>query len=78
MEFDQYQRPKLTDRLASYLASVVSVHYRDFYYEARGLEPPQSRQALYQELLDSLTDMEDGLRKRLPSLNRSLKLKLVE
>jgi len=65
-----FGKPKFTDRLCAYLASIVSVQYNDKMYEDKHLNP--SRAEMYDDFVTTYSRIEAALQRKLPSLQRNL------
>ena len=71
-DIDKSGKPRLSARLAAYLANELSCHYRLGYYEKMSSEVPSERNKLYHDLFDSVYTMEDLLVKKLDTLRKHI------
>jgi len=63
-------RPKFTERLGAYLALIISARYHEEKYAQKDQNP--SREVIYEDLMSTMNRIETALRRRLPSLQRSI------
>jgi len=63
-------RLHFTDRLAAYLANVITASYRDHYYNEKGKDP--NRYQVYDDLLRDAAQLEQALRRQMPRLQREI------
>jgi len=63
-------RPKFTERIAAYLAVVISAHYNDVLYTKANVQP--NRDKIYDDLIGVTNRIETALRRRIPQLQRGI------
>ena len=71
MVYTRLGQPKVTDRLGSYIAATVSIHYKDQFYAKYGYMP-ERRDLLFDEQVDFIFRLESALREHLPALEKEL------
>jgi hypothetical protein len=71
MTYTRLGQPRVTDRLGSYIAATVSIHYKDQFYAKYGYQP-ERRDLLFDEQVDFIFRLESALREHLPALEKEL------
>lgn len=62
--------PKIDERLCSYLANIVSAHYRDIADQLSEDQGPKGRMEAFEGMIQTYCRYEKGLRRALPMLSR--------
>jgi hypothetical protein len=65
----KHGKPIFDDRVAAYLATLISAHYRDTIYKER-MEAPDHSQIL-EELIGTFTNLESALKGKLPEFKKT-------
>ena len=71
MVYTRQGQPRVTDRLSSYIAATVSIHYKDQFYTEYG-HVPDDYASLFDDQVDFIFRLESALREHLPAIEREL------